>query len=394
LPGTPTEYKAATLKGQREGRVTGRRILQKSLAAIAACALVLSSAAQSALACTGVTLKAGDGSIVFGRTLEWGSFDLMSRLEVVPRGHAYSTHMPDGKPGLSWQGKYGLVGIDAVGKDMIVEGMNEKGLAVGLFYHPGFADYETYDPAEAAQSMSPTDVGQYLLTNFATVGEVREAMPKIRVVAVVEPALGFAPPVHYIVTEPSGKAIVIEFLNGEMKVFDAPLGVITNAPSYDWHETNLRNYINLSPVALPGKKLEDLNFKPLGGGSGMIGLPGDFTPPSRFVRAVAFSKTARPTPTGAETIYEIFRILDNFNVPLGASEGTGDDRTQGMRSSTIWTSASDTNDKVFYYHTQHNRRVREVDLNKIDFGVLSEIVHLPLDKVKAQDIEDVTPQAR
>jgi choloylglycine hydrolase len=223
---------------------------------------------------------------------------------------------------------------------------------------------------------------------------VREAMAKIRVVAVVEPALGFAPPVHFIVTEPSGKAIVIEFLNGEMKVFDAPLGVITNAPSYDWHETNLRNYINLSPVALPGKKLEDLNFKPLGDGSGMIGLPGDFTPPSRFVRAVAFSKTARPTPTGDETIYEVFRILDNFNVPLGASEGTGDDKTAGMRSSTIWTSASDTNNRVFYYHTQHNRRVREVDLKKIDFGALSEIAHLPLDRVKAQDIEDVTPQPR
>ena len=132
--------------------------------------------------------------------------------------------------------------------------------------------------------------------------------------------------------------------------------------------TNLRNYINLSPVALPGKKIEDLNFKPLGGGSGMIGLPGDFTPPSRFIRAVAFSQTARPTPTGNETIYEVFRILDNFNVPLGASEGTGEDKTKGMRSSTIWTSAYDTKDRVIYYHTQHNRRVRKIDLSRIDFG--------------------------
>jgi choloylglycine hydrolase len=231
-----------------------------------------------------------------------------------------------------------------------------------------------------------------LLTSFATVDEVRDALTKVRVVPVVEPALGFAPPVHFIVTEPSGKAIVIEYLKGEMKIFDAPFGVITNAPSYDWHETNLRNYINLSPVALPGKKIEDLNFRPLGGGSGMIGLPGDFTPPSRFVRAVAFYKTARPTATGDETIYEIFRILDNFNVPLGASEGTGDDKTQGMRNSTIWTSASDTNNKVFYYHTQHNRRVRMVDLKKIDFGSFSDIKRLPLDKVKAQDIQDVTPQ--
>jgi choloylglycine hydrolase len=369
-----------------------RQMLRMTVAAITACALMLGTSAQSVLACTGITLKATDGSVVFGRTLEWGPFDLKSRLAVIPRGYKYATLMPDGKTGLSWQGKYGVVGIDAVEKDIVVEGMNEKGLAVGLFYHPGFAEYQEYDPAQAAQSLSPADVGQYLLTSFATVDEVRDALAKVRVVPVVEPALGFAPPVHFIVTEPSGKAIVIEFLKGEMKIFDAPLGVITNAPSYDWHETNLRNYINLSPVALPGKKIEDLNFRPLGGGSGMIGLPGDFTPPSRFVRAVAFSKTARPTATGDETIYEIFRILDNFNVPLGAAEGTGDDKTQGMRSATIWTSASDTKNKVFYYHTQHNRRVRMVDLKKIDFGSFGDIKRLPLDKVKAQDIQDVTPQ--
>lgn len=369
------------------------RISGKIVAALLAGVLALSAVAQSALACTGITLKALDGSVVFGRTLEWGSFDLHSRVTVIPRGYKYATHMPDGKTGFAWTARYGVVGIDAVGKDIVVEGINEKGLSVGLFYHPGFAVYQAYDPALAAQSIGPTDVGQYLLTTCANVDEVRAAISKIHVVPVVEPALGFAAPVHFIVTEPSGKAIVIEYLKGELTIFDAPLGVITNAPSYDWHETNLRNYINLSPVGLPEKNIGDLNFKPLGGGSGMIGLPGDFTPPSQFVRAVAFSKTARPTPNGAETIYEIFRILDNFNVPLGAAEGAGgDDRTQGMRSATIWTSASDTRDKIFYYHTQHNRRVRMIDLNKIDFSSFNQIEHFPLDKIKAEDIEDVTPK--
>jgi choloylglycine hydrolase len=370
-----------------------RPVSQGFVAFIAACILMLGALDQALLACTGITLRALDGSVVFGRTLEWGSFDLKSRLTIIPRGYKYTAHTPDGKAGFTWTGKYGVVGIDAVEKDIVVEGLNEKGLAVGLFYHPGFAVYEAYDPAHAAESIGPTDVGQYLLTTCASVDQVRTAISKVRVVPVVEPALGFAPPVHFIVTEPSGKAIVIEYLKGELKIFDAPLGVITNSPSYDWHETNLRNYINLSPVGLPGKNIGDLNFKPLGGGSGMIGLPGDFTPPSRFVRAVAFSKTARPTATGGETIYEIFRILDNFNVPLGAAEGTGgEDRTQGMRSATIWTSASDTRDLIFYYHTQHNRRVRMVDLNKINFGSFTSIIHRPLDKVKTQDIEDVTPK--
>jgi len=178
-----------------------------------------------------------------------------------------------------------------------------------------------------------------------------------------------------------------------LNIFDAPLGVITNAPSYDWHMTNLRNYINLSPVALPGKKIEELEFKPLGAGSGMIGLPGDFTPPRRFVRAVAFSKTARSTINGDETVYEIFRILDNFNVPLGAAEGADKAHNiTGMRSATIWTAACDTKNKILYYHTQHNRRVRMVDLKKIDFKSLRKVVYIPLDKEEKQDIEDVTPR--
>jgi choloylglycine hydrolase len=230
-----------------------------------------------------------------------------------------------------------------------------------------------------------------LLTTATTIEEAQSAIAKVKVVGVVEPAIGLAPPIHLIVTEPSGKAIVIEFAKGEVQIFDAPLGVITNAPTYDWHMTNLRNYINLSAVALPAKKIEDLNFAPLGGGSGMIGLPGDFTPPSRFVRAVAFAKTARPTPDGQETMYEMFRILDNFNVPLGAAEGEGAAKIKGLRSSTLWTTAYDTKNRVMQYHTMNNRRVRQLDLKQIDFAALKEMVRLPLDEKNSQDILEVSP---
>lgn len=346
---------------------------------------------QAGHACTGITLKARDGAVVYGRTMEWGSFDLESCVVIVPRGVKLTGQTPDQKPGKAWTTVHGVVGLDAVGKDIIADGINEKGLTVGEFYHPGSAEYPAYDPALAAESMSPLDVGLFLLSQCATVDEARAALAKIRVVPVAEPAIGIAPPMHYLVTEPSGKAIVVEFLKGEMKIFDAPLGVITNSPGYDWHETNLRNYVNLSPVAIPDKKIGDMDFKPLGGGSGMIGLPGDNTPPSRFIRAVAATQTARLTTTGDETVYELFRILDNFNLPLGAAEGSGEAKTAGMRSSTLWTTGYDTKNRVMYYHTQNNRRLRMVDLKKIDFTKSAEVVRLPLDKQKAQDIDDITP---
>ncbi len=358
-------------------------------AAIVACAAICTRSSQ---ACTGITLKSRDGAVVFGRTMEWGSFDLHSRLVVVPRGHEYKSELPDGEHGLNWKTTYGAVGLDAVGKDFIVDGMNEKGLCVNVFYHPGYAEYQVFDSAMSAKTMGSLDVCQYLLTTCASIEEVRAALAKVNIVGVVEPAIGIAPPIHLIATEPGGKAIAIEFTAGTVRVHEAPLGVITNSPNYDWHTTNLRNYVNLSSVAIPTKKLEDLNFAPLGGGSGMIGLPGDFTPPSRFIRAVAFSKSARPTATGPETVYELFRILDNFNIPLGAAEGEeSKTKLEGLRSATLWTTAYDSKNLVMQYHTQHNRRVRQVDLKKIDFSKSGDLLRLPLDKDKQQDIADVTP---
>lgn len=344
-------------------------------------------------ACTAITLQARDGAVLLGRTMEWGSFDLNGRVIIIPRGHAFKGRTPDGRGGFKWSGKYGVVGTDMLQKEVLADGLNEKGLALGLLYHPGFAVYAPYTPDRAGQTMGPTDVAQYLLTTCATVEDVREAMKKVRVVAVVEEALGFPPPVHFLVAEPSGKKIVIEFRKGEARIFDAPLGVMTNAPNYDWHITNLRNYVNLSPVALPDKKIEDMKFTPLGAGSGMIGLPGDFTPPSRFIRAVAFTTTARRTGDGPETMYEMFRIFDNFNIPLGAAEGSDQGKPGSlMRSSTIWTVIYDTKNKVMYYHTQHNRRVRRVDASAIDFGSLKgRVVTRPLDMTKAQDFESVNP---
>lgn len=346
------------------------------------------------LACTGITLKSRDGAVVFGRTLEWGSFDLNSRLVIVPRGYEYKSHLENGRTGKTWKTVYGAVGVDALEKDLIVDGMNEKGLSVNVFYHPGYAEYAKLDPARADNTLNSVDVGQYLLTTCATVDEAKKAIEAVNIVGVLEPALGIPAPVHLIVTDPSGKRFVLEFTNGEKKIHDAPLGVITNSPNYDWHETNLRNYLSLSAFSLPDVKLDNVTLKPFGGGSGMLGMPGDFTAPSRFVRAVAFSKTARPTETGPETMYEVFRILDNCNVPLGSAEGEDSKtKTAGMRSATLWTTAYDTKNLMMQYHTQHNRRVRQVNLKKCDFTA-KDLLRLPLDKEKQQDIDEVTPERK
>lgn len=350
----------------------------------------------SAIACTGIRLIANDGGVVYGRSMEWGAFDLNSRVAIVPRGYKFTGLTPDGNNGKIYTTKYGVVGLDMLGKDLLSDGMNEKGLALGMFYHPGYAVYPEYTKANAQNSISSQELANYILGHFATIQEVRDGLPQVTVVGVVEKAIGIIVEAHWIVTDKSGESIVIEFTDGELKIHDAPLGVITNAPTYDWHMTNLSNYLNLSMFSLEPKELEGIKFSPTGAGSGMIGLPGDNTPPSRFVRAVAWTQTARKTGTAKETTYEALRILDNFALPLGpdGAEGAGHaGDTSLMRSSTIWTTAWNLEDMILNYHTQNNRRLRQVDIGAIPFDTLSgDIMHVVLDDKKEQDVKDKTPR--
>lgn len=366
--------------------------LSKLLSATALAALVIGQIT-AAEACTGIRLVAQDGSVTYGRTMEWGAFDLNSRVAIIPRGFEFTGTTPEGLNGKTWTTKFGVVAMDLIEKDYLADGMNEVGLSGGMFYHPGYATYPDYDPAQADNTITALDLLSFILTQYATVEEVKSGLSDLNVVGVVQEEIGIPVFAHWMITEASGKSVVIEYEDGEIRFFDNPLGVITNAPEFDWHMTNLRNYLNLSAVALPDKNLEDMDFSPLGGGSGMIGLPGDYTPPSRFVRAVAWSQTARPVPDSTEQVYEHFRILDNFNVPLGAAEGSdvAADLLKGMRSSTIWTAVWDQAEMAVYFHTQHSRRVRKVSMQGMDFSG-DAIRHIPLDREKTQDILDLTPQ--
>ena len=129
------------------------------------------------------------------------------------------------------------------------------------------------------------------------------------------------PPCHYIVNDASGQCVVLEYVNGELKIHDNPLGVITNSPTFDWHVTNLRNYVNLTVNNVPPVEISGIKLPGFGQGSGMLGLPGDFTPPSRFIRAVAFSQSALPVATADEGVLQAFHILNQFDIPKGAARG-------------------------------------------------------------------------
>lgn len=348
-----------------------------------------------AWACTGIMLEGDVGSIIRARTAEWGPFDLETKVNIIPRGFVYSAgEMPDGQQGASWTRRFGLVGISMLDHGAPADGINEAGLTAGLFYLPGFTEYQEYLPQFADNTIPGDLLASYTLSLFETVDEVRAGLSDVRVVGVVDETLGFPFPFHMLVADRFGGRIVIEYIDGELTIFEAPLGVITNSPNYDWHITNLNNYVNLTAIGLPEVEASGVTFAPLGAGSGMIGLPGDFTPPSRFVRAVAFSQTARETSGGYDTVREAFRILDNFNIPADAAEGAQDDVQSDdlLYSATQITTASDSKNLVYYYHTMYDRTVHKVDMEEIDFGDMGEeIVVIDTSGDREPTIVDLTP---
>lgn len=365
-------------------------MLRRAAQTIVAAALSAVVAAAPATACTGIMLRTADGSIVHGRTLEFG-FLIETEIVAVPRAYAFTGQTPLGD-GKRWQGKYGAVGFIAFGDPAILDGMNEKGLAVGTFYFPSFAEYLDTTPENQAVSMSPTDFPTWLLTSFATTEEVRAAVEAGD--AIIAPTLtpGFPPepqPAHYIVYDASGASIVIEPVGGELVIHDNPLGVITNSPTFDWHMTNLRNYISLDPRNVPPVEVAGQSFAQLGQGSGMLGLPGDFTPPARFVRAAVFSATAIPEASAERGILQTFHILNNFDIPVGVAREEHDGVIH--TDYTMLTTARDPQALKYYWKTYEDQTIRMVDMNGLDLDA-AEIVKITT--AGEQPVVDVTDQMK
>ncbi len=198
--------------------------------------------------CTGLFLKSLHDGYVYARTLEFGQ-DLQSQILFTPRNYTFTSPTPAGtQDGLTWNSKYAVIGANAFGFAYFVDGVNEKGLAGGLFYFPRFAQYQDVPPEQYNKSLPMWELLSWILTNFSTVQEIKNELPNIYVSNTAVPGKQDIPPAHLIVHDTLGNSLVIEYVKGKLFLHDNPLGVITNSPNFDWHITNLRNYINLSPI--------------------------------------------------------------------------------------------------------------------------------------------------
>jgi choloylglycine hydrolase len=315
------------------------------------------------LACTGIMLRTQNGHPITARTIEWANEPLSMMYVVVPRGHKHKSILPDGTTkGLRYQAQYGYVGIAISDELFIMEGLNEQGLSAGLFYFPDYGEYPSYDDSKKDVTLSDMQFVSWVLASFATIDEVIANLPTVRIVN-IDPR---ASTTHWRITEASGRQIVIEIIGQKINIHENPLGVLTNSPSFDWHLTNLNNYVNLKAGSVLQRGIGKLSLKAFGGGSGLHGLPGDMTPTSRFVRAAFLQTTAPVFESSEQTVIQAFHILNNFDIPIGIQYGDPD-LVPNMHSATQVTIATDLINRRIYFRTMYNSHIRCLNLKTIDF---------------------------
>lgn len=332
----------------------------------------MAGTAHAAIACTGISLTATDGSYVQARTIEWAYGALKSEYVVIPRGERLRSYTPTGANGLEFTARYGVVGLAVVEKEFIAEGINEAGLSAGLFFFPRYGSYQPYDAAHNARTLGDLQVVQWMLTQFASIDELMAAVGKVDIVGLEKSAV-----IHWRIGDPSGRQVVMEIVGGKVHFYENKIGVLTNAPGFEWQMANLENYVNLRAGTAPNLTLGEVTIEPNGGSSAMLGLPGDFTPPSRFVRAAFFRNTAPERATGLETVLQAFHLLNNFDVPI-AIENPAE---KSLLSATQWTAAIDLTARRVYYKTAYNNNIRMIDLRSIDFSKVK-YASYPLDTVQ------------
>ena len=315
-------------------------------------------------ACTSLLLKAADGTPVYGRTMEY-AIAVQPDIVVIPRNYDYVATRPAGMKGIAWKSRYAAVGVMSFGQPFLSDGMNEKGLAGGGLYLPGFAGYVSPDKADPQKSLAPWEFLTWALTNFATVEEVKAALAndKISIIDLPAPVVNFVLPFHFPLHDATGASIVIESVDGKLKVYDNPLGVATNSPTFDWHLTNIRNYVNISPVNAKSLTIAGQTFAPLGQGSGLLGIPGDPTPPSRFIRALAYVASVQPLADGPQTVRLAEHLMNNFDIPVGAIRTAPEG---GPLEYTQWTALADLRAATYYIKSYQDQVLRRIDLKSFD----------------------------
>ncbi|MGL4848080.1 MAG: linear amide C-N hydrolase, partial [Clostridium sp.] len=194
--------------------------------------------------CTNITLKS-ENKVITGRTNEFAIL-LDANFAVYLRGEELNGFASDKTKGMKWKNKYGFVGVEAPDyayDNICIDGLNEEGLSIQGLYLPNYTEYA--ESTNGNNEITGLSFSNYILGNFKNIEEVKEGLKLVKVVSEPCNLNGGVEPLHFQINDKSGKAIVVEFINKEIKIYENDFGVLTNSPEFPVQLINLGNYTNL-----------------------------------------------------------------------------------------------------------------------------------------------------
>ena len=302
--------------------------------------------------CTAINFTTKDN--YFGRNLDLER-SYGERVIITPRNYKFSMGtLP------SLDSHYAMIGMGVVVEDypLYFEATNEKGLSMAGLNFPDNAHYNAY--REGKDNVAPFEFIPYILGKCADLGEAKDTLADINLVDMNFSEDLPLSPLHWIISDRHG-SITVESVKEGLMVYDNPFGVLTNNPPFPWHMINVNNYMSLSENYPENKLSQNQSFNAYSLGMGALGLPGDFSSASRFVKAV-FVKEKSPCLEGEnESVSHFFHMLYSVAMPKGCVM-----TRDGECEYTRYSCCCNTDKGMYYYTTYGNMNITAVDMHSVN----------------------------
>ena len=309
--------------------------------------------------CTACSFNMGD--FYFGRNLDL-EYRFNEKIVITPRNFRFKFRKTN-----SIKTHFAFIGVATVVDDfpLYYDGINEKGLCIAGLNFPDNAFYS--NPICDKENLAPFEFIPYVLSKCETVSQAEKLLKEINIINTDFNKDLKNTPLHFIISDKK-KSITVEPMKEGLKVYNNPVGVLTNNPPFPMQLFNLNNYMNITPKTPKNRFAKQITLKPYSRGMGGIGLPGDLSSMSRFVKAT-FTKLNSPAfETEEQNVNQFFHILESVFQQKGCAY-VGE-----KYEFTLYSCCCNATKGIFYYKTYDNTQITAIDMKKEDLNAKALII--------------------
>ena len=300
--------------------------------------------------CTAVTYYTKNH--YFGRNLDL-EYSYKETVTITPRNYEFEFRNVE-----NIKSHYAMIGMAYVANNfpLYYDAINEKGVGMAGLNFPGNADYKEIQNGK--KNIAPFEFIPYILSQCSNIEEVKEILKNVNIANINFSEELPVSPLHWIISDKE-KSITVESVKDGLKIYDNTVGVLTNNPTFDMQLFQLNNYMNLSIEQPQNNFSKELNLETYSRGMGAMGLPGDLSSASRFVKATFTKMNSKSGDSESESISQFFHILDSVYQQRGCVH-----MGKGEYEITIYSSCCNMDKGIYYYTTYENSQITGIDMHK------------------------------